>query len=187
MMSRNIALLGMMGAGKSTVARLLADRLGRRVADTDDEVRHWTGRSIPELFAAHGEAGFRDLERQVIEELATFHDLVISLGGGAVLRDDNVASLLLTGVLVELRADPEVLVERLEGESDHRPLLGTPEQLEERVRAVHAERAGRYAEVADLTVDAERTPDLIVHDILEWAMAQGDVLTPSEHEQVMTT
>jgi shikimate kinase len=187
MMSRNLALLGMMGAGKTTVARELGDRLGRRVVDTDDEIRRWTGRSIPELFADHGEAGFRDLERQVIEELSRFHDLVIALGGGAVLRDDNVASLLLTGVLVELRAAPEVLIERLTGESDDRPLLGSPEELAARIRAVHAERADRYAEVADLTVDAERTPDLIVHDILGWAMAQGDVLTPSEHEQVMTT
>jgi shikimate kinase len=186
MMSRNIALLGMMGAGKTTVARLLADRLGRRVADTDDEIRTWQGRSIPELFVAHGEAGFRELERQVIEELSKLHDLVLSLGGGAVLRDDNVASLLLTGVLVELRAEPEVLIERLRGESDGRPLLGPAEDLEERVRAVHAERAARYAEVADLTVDASRPPDEVVHDILEWAMAQGDVLTPSEHEQVMT-
>jgi shikimate kinase len=187
MMSRNIALLGMMGAGKTTVARELADRLGRRVVDTDDEIRRWTGRPIPELFADHGEAGFRDLERQVIEELARFHDLVIALGGGAVLRDDNVASLLLTGVLVELRAAPEVLVERLTGESDDRPLLGSPEGFEARLRAVHADRADRYAAVADLTVDAARAPDAIVHDILEWAMAQGDVLTPSEHEQVMTT
>jgi shikimate kinase len=187
MMSRNIALLGMMGAGKSTVAELLADRLGRRVADTDDEIRRWQGRSIPELFISHGETGFRELERQVIEEIAKLHDLVISLGGGAVLRDDNVASLLLTGVLVELRAEPEVLVDRLRGESEGRPLLGETEDLEERVRTVHADRADRYAEVADLTVDASRTPEEIVHDILEWAMAQGDVLTPSEHEQVMTT
>lgn len=184
MMSRNIALHGMMGAGKSTVAVLLADRLGRRVADTDAELRAWTGRSIPELFAAHGEAGFRDLERRVVEELAKFHDLVIALGGGAVLSDDNVSSLLLTGVLVELRADPEVLFERLRGSTD-RPLLGTPDELERRVRETHAARAARYAEVADLTVDANRGPEQVVDDILEWAMAQGDVLTPSEHEQVM--
>jgi shikimate kinase len=187
MMSRNLALLGMMGAGKSTVATLLADRLGRRVADTDDEIRRWTGRSIPELFAAHGEAGFRDLERQVIEEIAKLHDIVISLGGGAVLRDDNVASLLLTGVLIELRAEPEVLVERLRGESGDRPLLGAAEDLEDRIRTVHAERADRYASVADLTVDASKPPEEVVQAILEWAMNQGDVLTPSEHEQVMTT
>lgn len=183
-MSRNIALHGMMGAGKSTVAVLLAERLGRRVADTDGELRAWTGRSIPELFVAHGEAGFRDLERRVVEELSTFHDLVIALGGGAVLSDDNVASLLLTGVLVELRADPDVLVARLRDSTD-RPLLGTPDELERRVRETHAARAARYAEVADLTVDANRPPEQVVDDILAWAMAQGDVLTPSEHEQVM--
>ncbi|GGI07377.1 shikimate kinase [Egicoccus halophilus] len=194
MMSRNLLLHGMMGAGKSTVAVLLGERLGRRVADTDEELRTWTGRSIPELFATYGEAGFRDLERRVVEELATYHDLVVALGGGAVLRDDNVASLLLTGVLVELRATPEVLVERLAGSTD-RPLLGTvgpdgrvrgtPAELRQRVERTHAERARRYAEVADLTVDAARTPDQIVDDILDWALAQGDVLTPSEHEQVM--
>ncbi|MFA9445647.1 shikimate kinase [Egicoccus sp. AB-alg6-2] len=184
MMSRNLALHGMMGAGKSTVATLLGDRLGRRVADTDDELRSWTGRSIPELFAEYGESGFRDLERQVIEELAKFHDLVIALGGGAVLRDDNVASLLLTGVLVELRAEPDVLVARLQDSSD-RPLLGAPDELERRVHATWQAREARYRAVADVTVDAARAPEQVVDEILEWALAQGDVLTPSEHEQVM--
>jgi shikimate kinase len=181
-MSRNVCLTGMMGAGKSTVARLLAERLGRRLADTDDELRRWTGRSIPELFASHGEAGFRDLERQVVEELATFHDLVISLGGGAVLRDDNVASLLLTGVLVHLDAPPEVLAARLEGDDD-RPLLA--DDLDGQLRRTHAERYARYLDVADLTLDATRSPDIVAQDVLDWAVGQGDVLTPSEHEQVM--
>src|SRR5680860_583972 len=103
-MSRNVCLVGMMGVGKSTVATLVGDRLGRRVADTDDEIRSWTGVSIPELFAAKGEAGFRELEREVVEELATYHDLVLGLGGGAVLRDDNVASLLFSGVIIHLDA-----------------------------------------------------------------------------------
>lgn len=184
MMSRNIALHGMMGAGKSTVAIMLADRLGRRVADTDEELRNWTGRSIPELFEAHGEAGFRELERQVVAELAKFHDLVLALGGGAVLDDDNVAELLLTGVLVELRATPDVLIRRLRGGAG-RPLLGTPDQVVERLHATHAARADRYAQVADLSVDASQPPAKVVDEILEWALKQGDILTPSEHEQVM--
>jgi shikimate kinase len=183
-MSRNLCLVGMMGAGKTTVAAVLGRRLGRRVADTDDEIRRWTRRSIPELFADHGEAGFRDLERQVVEELSTYHDLVIALGGGTVLRDDNVTNLLLTGVLVELRASPEVLVERLRSESDGRPLLAG-EDLDARVRATLAQRADRYAGVADVTVDADRDPDRVVEEILTWAREVGDVLTPSEHEQVM--
>lgn len=183
MMSRNLCLVGMMGVGKSTVAQMVADRLGRRVADTDDEIRAWTGRSIPELFADHGEAGFRQLERHVVQELATFHDLVISLGGGAVLRDDNVAELLLTGVIVHLDAPPNVLIERLEGDND-RPLLAgdMPAQL----RATYDARHDRYLEVADVTFDAAREVDTIAADIIGWSSAQGDVLTPSEHEQVMT-
>jgi shikimate kinase len=182
--SRNLALYGMMGVGKSTVGRAVADRLGRRFADTDAELVRWTGRSIPELFLDHGEAGFRDLERQVVEELATYHDLVLALGGGTVLRDDNVASLLLTGVLVELRATPEVLLERLTTEAEGRPLLAG-EDLETRIRDTLAERQDRYAEVADVTIDAGREPAAVVEDIVTFAREAGDVLTPSEHEQVM--
>lgn len=183
-MSRNLCLSGMMGAGKTTVAARLGERLGRRVADTDEELRRWTGRSIPELFAAHGEDGFRELERRVIEELATFHDLVIALGGGAVLRDDNVASLLLTGVIVHLDAPAEVLVDRLTGDAD-RPLLADGD-LAERVTSTLAGRHERYLDVADLTVDAARPVDEVVDEVVAWAMTVGDVLTPSEHEQVMT-
>lgn len=184
MVSRNLALYGMMGVGKSTVGRAVADRLGRRFADTDAEVVRWTGRSIPELFRDLGEEGFRDLERQVVEELAQYHDLVLALGGGTVLRDDNVATLLLTGVLVELRAAPEVLLERLTAESHGRPLLAG-EDLETRIRGTLAEREERYAAVADVSVDAGRDVELVVEDIVTFAREAGDVLTPSEHEQVM--
>jgi shikimate kinase len=183
--SRNLVLYGMMGVGKTTVGRAVADRLGRRFADTDEELVRWTGRSIPELFAAHGEPGFRDLERQVVEELATFSDLVVALGGGAVLRDDNVASLLLTGVLVELHTTPDVLLDRLATEADGRPLL-VGEDLESRLRATLAQREDRYADVADVRIDAGREPARVVEDVLAFALEAGDVLTPSEHEQVMT-
>ncbi|MFP4634844.1 MAG: shikimate kinase, partial [Nitriliruptoraceae bacterium] len=138
-------------------------------------------------FEEFGEAGFRELERQVVAELARFQDLVLALGGGTVLRDDNVSELLLTGVLVELRADPATLAQRL-GAGDQiadRPLLDGDDP-EAALRHRYAERAGRYAEVADVTIDAERPVDEVVEAILQWAMSVGDVLTPSEHEQVMT-
>ena len=184
MQGRNLALFGMMGAGKTTVGAEVARRLGRRFADTDAEIERWSGRTIPELFAAHGEVGFRQLERRVIIELSRFHDLVLGLGGGTVLDDDNVADLLLGGVLVELRATPEVLLQRLRGEADRRPLLAG-DDLEARLRDTYAQRRDRYAEVADVTIDADADLEAVVTAVLDWSREAGDVLTPSEHEQVM--
>lgn len=183
-MSRNIALYGMMGAGKTTVAVRLGELLGRRVVDVDAEIEAFTGDPIPVIFATQGEAGFRRIESRVVQEAAKYTDLVVALGGGAVLSDDNVADLTLTGVLVELRTTPEVLVQRLRTETDGRPLLAG-DDLPVRVRQMVADRGERYAEVADLIVDAGQTPDAVARDILDWALTSGDVLTPSEHEQVM--
>lgn len=183
-MSRNIALMGMMGAGKSTVAVEVANLLDRTAVDTDAEIEAWVGKPIPAIFADHGEPTFRDLERQVVAELAKADDLVISLGGGVVLADDNVATLTLTGVLIELRTTPEVLVQRLRGSAASRPLLAE-EDLPERIRQMVADRGPRYAEVADVTVDAGRQPEGVAREILDWALATGEILTPAEHEQVM--
>lgn len=195
MMSRNLCLAGMMGAGKTTVGRIVADRLARRLVDTDDELRNWTGKSIPELFAIHGEDGFRRLEHEVIREVARCTDLVVALGGGAVLRTDNVAALTLTGVIVHLDAPAEVLAARMSAdEITDRPLIadtGGPDgavdtsALVARLVARRTERAERYAEASQLAVDAARAPEDVADEIVTWAAGVGDVLTPSEHEQVM--
>lgn len=182
-MSRTVGLIGMMGAGKSTVAGLLGARLGRRVVDTDDEIERWTGRSIPEIFEDEGEAAFRSYEAEVIAELARFEDLVISLGGGAVLSDANVAHFLLTGVLLYLDVPPATLVERLEDSSAGRPLLRG--DLHERLTGLHAERDERYRGVCDARIDAEDAPETVIERIIEWLLEHPDVLTPSEYEAVM--
>lgn len=182
-MSRSIALAGMMGAGKSTVATLLADRLGRGLADTDTEIERHVGMPIPRIFLEKGEAWFRSAEHQVVREVARFNDLVIALGGGAVLHDANVAELLLTGIVVYLDAPADVLIARLEAESEGRPLLDG--DLERRVRETLAGREPRYRDAADLIVDATGTPEEVTRLILDEVMRLGDVLTPSEHEQVM--
>lgn len=176
-------LYGMMGAGKSTVAGLVASRLGRTAVDTDDEIVRWTGRTIPQLFAERGESGFRELERQVVEELAKVDDLVISLGGGAVLRDDVCASLLLSGVLLHLDAPAGVLAARVAQQGGDRPLLDGAD-VSERVAAILEERLPRYREVADGTIDASGTPEAVAEAVVEWAVAHPDVLTPSEFEAV---
>lgn len=182
-MSRNIALIGMMGAGKSTIAELLGERLGRRVVDTDEEIERWRGASIPEIFEDEGERAFRDYEASVIEELARIDDLVLSLGGGAVLADGNVAAFLLTGVLVYLDVPAPELIERLKGAAEGRPLLDG--DLVGRVEALHEQRDPRYREVADAVIPADGAPEVVTDRVIEWLSENPDVVTPSEYERIM--
>ena len=185
-MSRTIALTGMPGAGKSTVGALVAARLGRHFVDVDDEIERVLGRSIPTIVAEAGMAYFREYEHQMIRRLLRHDDIVVGLGGGAVLRDANVAELLLTGVLVHLEVPVDVLVARLTADDEEvsrRPLLaGDPAAALQRL---HDERATRYHDVAEAVVDGTGAPHEVAEVVLAWARQAGDVLTPSEHEVTM--
>jgi shikimate kinase len=180
--SRTIALTGLPGAGKTTVGAVLAEAVGRRLVDTDSEVERHVGRDVPTIFAEAGEGYFRSVEQQVVRVLSAHDDLVLSLGGGAVLSDANVADLLVSGVLVHLDAPTDVLAERLADDTG-RPLLA--DDVPGRLRQLHAERDARYREVADVVIDATGTPVEVAGAILTWAVARRDVLTPSEHEAVL--
>lgn len=178
-----------MGVGKSTVGRALGQRLGRRLVDSDAEIELWTGSTIAEIFDERGEEGFRALEYEVIRELGNYTDLVVALGGGVITREANVEALRLTSVIVHLDVDADDLAARLYAERSHRPLLaGTSDlaSLGDRLRELYQQRQQQYHHVANVRVDAARSVDDVVDSIVAWAMAQGDVLTPSEHEQVMT-
>ncbi len=181
-MSATIALSGMMGAGKTTVGRALADRLGRRLVDTDDEIVRWVGRSIPEIFATEGESAFRRYEAVVVRELAAVPDLVLALGGGTVLADGPVADLTLTGVLVHLDVPTATLAARV-GTGSGRPLLTGDAAA--RIAEVAAARHDRYHEVADVVVEADRPVDEVVDAVLAWLRHHRDVLTPSELEAIL--
>lgn len=188
-MSRSICLSGMMGSGKTTVAEVLARRLGRSVVDTDREIERWTGRSVADIFAEGGESAFREFERRVVVEVARVPDLVVALGGGTVLGDDTVADLMLSGVIVHLDVPVALLAERLGPQREQRPLLRPgPDAapLDDVLEDVLAPRRARYAEVADVIIDGDGTPEDIAEAVLAWAMTAGDVLTPSEYEQVMS-
>lgn len=188
-MSRNLVLLGMMGVGKSTVAALLGERLGRQVVDTDTEVERIAGRSIASIFAEEGEAAFRRLERMAVERLAGRADQVVSVGGGAVLDDANVVALRSSGVLIELRAPPEALAARLirqaagEDPAATRPLL-TGAELADRIAQLVEVRAPRYAAVSDHWVEASAAPVDIAEEILTWASSVPGVLATVEWERV---
>lgn len=150
----SLYLVGMMGAGKSTVGRLLARRLKLRFLDCDHEIERRCGVKIPLVFEIEGEAGFRARETEVIAELTALKGIVLATGGGAVLAPENRRRLAEHGTVIYLRARPEDLYTRVRHDRN-RPLLATADPLR-RLRELHAERDGLYASIADLVVDTGR-------------------------------
>lgn len=152
---RHLILIGMMGAGKTTVGAHLATQLGRRFVDIDDLVTEVAGITVAEIFAVDGEPGFRELERSAVNvACASAEPLVISCGGGAVLDPANRDHLRAAGLVVWLRAHPSVLAQRLRHEVEGRPLLADDDTAI-RLMELHNERAGAYEATAHATVDTE--------------------------------
>lgn len=163
--AENIFLVGLMGAGKTTIGRTLAKKLGWRFADSDHEIEARTGVRIPTIFEIEGESGFRKRESAVIAELAAGQRTVIATGGGAVLAPENRACLKANGYVVYLEVSPSALFERTRHDKN-RPLLQVADPLA-KLRELHAARSPFYREVADLVVDGNRTnPQGVVQLVL---------------------
>jgi shikimate kinase len=152
--SRNIFLVGLMGAGKTTVARQLARRLGKTFYDTDHEIERRTGVRVQVIFEIEGEPGFRAREAQMVESLTALQDVVLGTGGGVVLRPENRAALGSRGFVIYLRAQPRDLYQRTRHDKS-RPLLATDDPLA-KLEELHRVRDPLYREVADLIVDTGR-------------------------------
>lgn len=163
---RALWLIGMMGAGKSTVGELIARSTGLALLDTDSRIESTSGLSISSLWEARGEDGFRERECDEIERIAAAgEDCVVATGGGVILRPGNVATMRRTGTVVWLQADPVELASRVEG-SDTRPLLrdGTSE---ERLGTLLSDRAEAYARAAHHSVDTtSKSVDQVVREVM---------------------
>ena len=164
-----LILIGYRGSGKTTVGRLLAGRLGWDFADADDHIEAAAGKSITDIFASEGEAGFRDREASALGELCQKPRLVIATGGGAVLRPANRELLRASGFVVWLRVPPETAWVRLQTDpttAARRPNLTAAGGIDE-VRALLAAREPLYRETADLVVDADApSPEAVAAAIL---------------------
>lgn len=160
-----ILLIGMMGAGKSTTGRELARRLGAPYLDSDEQVEKATGRTVPEILEADGEAAFRTEEASALRAaLEVTPPVVVAVAGGAVLDPDNRVRLAEGGTVVWLRAEPKTLAERV-GDGRGRPLLqGDPAAALERLDAI---RRPLYSELADVIVDTDgRSPAEVADEVL---------------------
>lgn len=146
---KNIILIGFMGTGKTTVGRTLAQQLGWRHVDLDDAIIEHEGCSIAQLFEQKGESYFRELEASLLQQLLNGQDQVLTTGGGAVLRAQNVQAMRAGGTVIALQATEEELIRRLSADTG-RPLLAGG--VRERVSKLLQERAGAY-DFADIQID----------------------------------
>jgi len=153
-MRSNIFLVGLMGAGKTTVGRALAKKLNRRFVDSDHEIEARTGASIPWIFEIEGEESFRQRESEVIRDLSAEDGIVLATGGGAVLRAENRALLKQRGTVIYLRASVNSILQRTSRDRN-RPLLQTADPRA-RIEELAREREPYYQEVADLVIETGR-------------------------------
>lgn len=152
--SCNIFLVGLMGSGKTTIAKLLSKQRGLEFIDSDHEIVARCGVSIPTIFEIEGEPGFRKREAAVIDDLTQRRGIVLATGGGAVLLPENRANLKNRGTVVYLRCQPQELYMRTRHDKN-RPLLQTDDPLR-RLKDLYAARHALYMQVADVVLDSGR-------------------------------
>lgn len=165
----HLILVGLPGAGKSTVGQLVAEKLQRTFLDFDKEIERREGMPVTQIFGERGEAGFRQLERALTEELKSFGNMVLSPGSGWMKDAENVALLRPPAKMVYLRVRPETAIQRLGGGAG-RPMLSGPDPLAA-IKALFGERKAAYM-TADLEIGAELlTPQQVADQIIEKALA----------------
>ncbi|MBP3489246.1 MAG: shikimate kinase [Roseburia sp.] len=162
---RNIYLIGFMGAGKSMIARALVKKTGAESAEMDELIERQQGMAITEIFQKYGEEHFRNLETELLRSLAEKTDLIVSCGGGSVLRDENAALMKENGCIVLLTAAPETIYERVK-DSKNRPVLNGNMNVAY-IRELMEKRRARYEAVADIRIATDgKDADTICEEIL---------------------
>ena len=169
-MSDNYVLIGFMGAGKSSVGKMLAEKSGKQFMDTDEMIVKQMNLSINDIFATYGEEYFRDLETNLVKALSeNVNNAVISVGGGLALREENRMYLKKIGTVVYLSVNESTVIRRLKGDTSRPLLRGTKEEVKEKVSTLLNARRPLYEDAAHLVVKTDRlNKDEIVNRIIEY-------------------
>uniref|UniRef100_UPI0040565C68 shikimate kinase n=1 Tax=Agathobacter sp. TaxID=2021311 RepID=UPI0040565C68 len=166
MQADNIFLIGFMGVGKSTIAKMLADWLGMELMEMDETIEKEQGCTINEIFAQKGEEGFRDMESALVERISQSKNAVVSCGGGAVLRTKNVANMKKNGKVIFLTAVPQTIFERVRY-STNRPLLNGNMNIEY-IAGLMERRKDVYEAAADIVIHTDgKDEGTILKEVLE--------------------
>jgi shikimate kinase len=160
----NLALVGFMGTGKSSIGRLAAEQLRFDFIDTDEWIESQTGKTISEIFAQNGEAAFRQLEEDTARAISFRRNIVISVGGGFVANPDNLASLKSHALVICLWASPETIWERVRTQT-HRPLLQSADPLE-KIRELLEQRSAAYHQADAMIHTGFRSPREVAQQVL---------------------
>jgi len=162
----NIVLIGYRGTGKSSVGKLLAERSGRTLVSTDDEIVRRAGQSIPEIVKQHGWDHFRGIESEVCRDLAGRAQLIIDTGGGAILREENAAHLKSNGILFWLTAEVPTISRRIGGDTQRPSLTGAKSFVEE-IEEVLRERTPKYKAAADHVIATDGKTVVEIADAIQ--------------------
>lgn len=165
MQKQNIVLTGFMGTGKSTLGRLLARRLSYEFIDTDCEIEKRADKTVAEIFRQQGESAFRQMERDLVRELAQKEGLVISTGGGLVMNPTNVEALIENSHIICLTASPDEILERMSGQPSTRPLLKEADPRKKIIQLLE-QRSSVYAQFDQLATSG-KSPEELVNIVLE--------------------
>ncbi|MEQ1598870.1 MAG: shikimate kinase [Methylotenera sp.] len=168
--ANNIFFIGLMGAGKTTIGKLLAKHLGKVFYDTDHEIEKRTGVKIPVIFELEGEAGFRKRETAIIQELTKLSNIVMATGGGAVIAEENRKLLQTCGTVIYLRANVHELWHRTRNDK-HRPLLQNVD-IRAKLEQLYAERNPLYTQTAALIFDTGNQPVTNILNQIEKSLAE---------------
>lgn len=162
-LSGNIFLVGMMGAGKTTLGKLLAQALGKVFVDSDEEIQHRTGVTIPHIFDVEGEAGFRQREASVIHDLVLLDNIVLATGGGTILNEESRVALYRNGIVVYLKSTIHDLWQRTRHDRN-RPLLQTADPYT-KLKSMYEQRDPLYVQVANLVIPTgkQSAQSLVLH------------------------
>jgi len=167
-MKDNIALIGFMGTGKTSVGKALAIKLNKKFIRTDDLIAEKDGKTIPEIFEQDGESRFRKIEIEVVKEISDENDVVIDCGGGVVLNEINIDRLKKNAKIILLTASPEAILERVLKDGKNRPLLYTQEKMK-RIKELLSIREPLYKKSADHEIDTSNfNVNQVVEKILEF-------------------
>lgn len=163
----NIVLIGMRGSGKTTVARLLSQKLKKEYIEMDEMVVQKLGMSIPKIVEKHGWNYFRDVESEITKEVSQKDNKIISTGGGVILRSQNVEALKKNSKLFWLKADVDTLLQRIE-DDPNRPALTNKQSQKEEIEEILKQRESLYHKAADFIIETEgKTVEEVIENIIE--------------------